>query len=48
MRNITRFGLAALLVTSVAGLASAQNRDGGNKPTIGSAPSAPAHDGQHR
>ena len=42
MRNITRFGLAALLVTSVAGLASAQNRDGANKPSIGPTPSAPA------
>jgi len=42
MRNITRFGLAALLVTSVAGLAGAQNRDGGNKPSIGPTPTPPA------
>ena len=50
MRNITRFGLAALLVTSVAGLASAQNRDGANKPSIGSdsVRTRGSGDGQHR
>ena len=51
MRNITRFGLAALLMTAVAGLASAQNRDGANKPSIGPTPHADrsrSRDGQHR
>src|SRR4029079_19173143 len=40
MRHISRFSLAALLVTAVAGLASAQNRDGANKPSIGPTPTA--------
>ena len=42
MRKISRFSLAALLVTAVAGLAGAQSRDGANKPTIGPLPSAPS------
>jgi hypothetical protein len=47
MQNITRFGLAALLVTSVAGVAAAQqasgkpsqsqNQDGANRPSLGPA-----------
>src|SRR6478672_11456625 len=40
MRHISRFSLAAVLVTSVAGAAFAQNRDGANKPTIGPTPTA--------
>ena len=38
MQNITRFGLAALMVTSVASGAMAQKQDGANKPSIGPAP----------
>ena len=40
MRHISRFSLAAVLVTSVAGAAFAQNRDGANKPSIGPTPTA--------
>ena len=42
MRNSTRFGLAAVLLTSVAGFAAAQNRDGANKPAIGVTPAVAA------
>jgi hypothetical protein len=35
MQNFTRFGLAALMVTSVASAAMAQKQDGANKPSIG-------------
>jgi hypothetical protein len=37
MQNITRFGLAALMVTSVAGGAMAQKQDGANRQSIGPA-----------
>src|SRR4051812_43759260 len=37
MQNITRFGLAALMATSVASGAMAQKQDGANKPSIGPA-----------
>jgi hypothetical protein len=35
MQNITRFGLAALIATSVASGAMAQKQDGANRPSIG-------------
>src|SRR5947209_5313600 len=44
MQNMTRFGLAALLVTSVAAVAAAQNRDGANKPTPTPAAATPSAD----
>jgi hypothetical protein len=40
MRNIARFGVAALMLTAAAGVATAQNRDGANKPSIGPTPTA--------
>src|SRR3982751_828918 len=42
MQNITKLGLAALMVTTVASTGIAQNRDGANKPSIGPTPTATA------